>query len=577
MSEQSVESVCQVCPFNEFADSETNYNNEASSDGQSTSCSDEEPETQEHETDVFSGTEFDTYDANEKSIVVSGRTWRCKSTPGEHLPPLPWNASLTGKSESVSTMEECFRLFVSDDIIDIIIRHTNQKARDVCNGTEKIWKPVDRVEIKAFFGLLLIIGRFRESRENKNLLWRKCASYSRSIYAAVMTRDRFKDILQFIRFDDCTTRSERKETDKLAGLREVTDLFTENCRNSYHASHAGTIDEQLVGFRGRCPFKVYMPNKSGKYGIKLRTLCDSKTFYCCNLDVYLGKFKNTISEEEERVVKRLTDFWKNSGRTVTTDNSFTDINLAEDLLKNEIYTVGAIHKNKEDFPKSLINTYRRQQFSTQFLFTNNLTLVSYVPKPGKCIVLLSSLHQEHNICGPKDNYKPEIMSYYNVTKGAVDTLNKLLQEYSCRRCTRRWTLSLFLHYLDIAAYNALVLWLIKNPTWQCNERMHKKREIFLEMLAAELYSENIDRRATAFENGNSILHRHVAKAIEDTGRKLRRCNRICTTTGKRSRCYICIGNDNKYSTKCDNCYRYICGNHVVILKEILCIHCTENE
>lgn len=41
-------------------------------------------------------------------------------------------------------------------------------------------------------GLLLIIGRFRESREYKNHLWRKNKALSRPIYTAIISRSKVK-------------------------------------------------------------------------------------------------------------------------------------------------------------------------------------------------------------------------------------------------------------------------------------------------------------------------------------------------------------------------------------------------
>lgn len=49
------------------------------------------------------------------------------------------------------------------------------------------------------------------------------------------------------------------------------------------------VDEYLVGFRGRCPFKQYIPSKPAKYGIKIWAACDAKTSYCFNMQVYTGK------------------------------------------------------------------------------------------------------------------------------------------------------------------------------------------------------------------------------------------------------------------------------------------------
>jgi len=75
-----------------------------------------------------------------------------------------------------------------------------------------------------------------------------------------------------------------------------------------------------------------------------------------------------------------------------------------------------MRKNRADLSKSLTNMQSQTQFSSKFLFTDNLTLVSYVPKPRKCVILLSSMHHEHNISGPDNSYKPKMILYYNTTK-----------------------------------------------------------------------------------------------------------------------------------------------------------------
>ena len=104
--------------------------------------------------------------------------------------------------------------------------YTNQKVKQF--HKDESWKSVDRIEINAFMGLLLIIGRFRKSREYKNHLQRKNKALSRPIYTAIMSHNRFKDILRFIRFDDNTTREERKSCDKLAVILSVTQEIVVN-------------------------------------------------------------------------------------------------------------------------------------------------------------------------------------------------------------------------------------------------------------------------------------------------------------------------------------------------------------
>ena len=40
-----------------------------------------------------------------------------------------------------------------------------------------------------------------------------------------------------------------------------------------------TIDEQFVVFRGKCPIRVFIKSKPGKYGLKLWVAADAKNFY----------------------------------------------------------------------------------------------------------------------------------------------------------------------------------------------------------------------------------------------------------------------------------------------------------
>lgn len=48
---------------------------------------------------------------------------------------------------------------------------------------------------------------------------------------------------------------------------------------------------------------------------------------------------------------------------------------------------------------------------------------SYVPKRNPSVVLLSSMHHSHTV--DIDSGKPEIILFYNETKGAVDTIDQL--------------------------------------------------------------------------------------------------------------------------------------------------------
>lgn len=58
--------------------------------------------------------------------------------------------------------------------------------------------------------------------------------------------------------------------------------------------------------------------------------------------------------------------------------------------------------------------------------------------------------------GGKD--KPLAVLEYNRTEGGIDNLDKITCTYSCRRKTSHWPIALFHNMLDVAGYNAFVLW-----------------------------------------------------------------------------------------------------------------------
>ena len=50
-----------------------------------------------------------------------------------------------------------------------------------------------------------------------------------------------------------------------------------------------TVDEQLLGFRGRVLFRMYIASKPDRYGIKIFISADAESHYCLDAVPYLGK------------------------------------------------------------------------------------------------------------------------------------------------------------------------------------------------------------------------------------------------------------------------------------------------
>lgn len=258
-----------------------------------------------------------------------------------------------------------------------------------------------------------------------------------------MSRTRFQNILRVLRFDNAAERRIRRSPDKLQPIRECFEIWNGYLQDGYVPDWNITVDEQLVTFRGRCPFRQYIPTKPGRYGIKFWAICDSVTSYAWKLEVYTGKVGETREKNQgENVVKRLVENIERSGRNITCDNFFTSYSLGSYLLSKNLTMLGTIRKNKPDLPTSFTNAKNRETYSTMFGFQNDRMILSYCPKKGKIVTLLSTLHDDKKVDNTAKK-KPEVILDYNKTKSGVDTMDQMTRAYSVRRMTRRWPMTVF--------------------------------------------------------------------------------------------------------------------------------------
>jgi hypothetical protein len=229
-------------------------------------------------------------------------------------------------------MYEVFNMFLDDEILYTICTFTNAEASHVVQELNanaapnrmRIWIDVDPVKIRAFFCVLLIAGALRCRKETISEMWTTDETIRRAVFTAAMARNRFAQILQFIRFDDKSTRVQRKANDKLAAVREIWDQFVENYKKLLEPFEHMTVDEELVAFLGKCPMRQYMKSKPSKYGIKVWAAAEVKTPYLYNLQIYTAKLPENAPEKKlgHRVAYDLMELLFGTGRGVTKDNFF---------------------------------------------------------------------------------------------------------------------------------------------------------------------------------------------------------------------------------------------------------------
>ncbi|XP_039298114.1 uncharacterized protein LOC120354734 [Nilaparvata lugens] len=223
---------------------------------------------------------------------------------------------------------------------------------------------------------------------------------------------------------------------------------------------------------------MYLPSKPNKYGIEIMMLCDVKTKYLINGIPYLGKDSNPSGLPlGAYYTKELTKTIHGTNRNVTMDNWFTSIPLAKDMLSSHQLTiVGTLRSNKKEIPPEMSNEKSRKIGSVMFAYNNELVLVSYKAKKSKMVFLLSTTHENGTVS--ETTGKPDIVEFYNSTKGAVDTFDEMSSNMSCSHKTQRWPLCIFYGMVNSTLVNAYVIYVhnsVKEKKKPINRREFAKQ------------------------------------------------------------------------------------------------------
>lgn len=240
----------------------------------------------EDDGDVYqarNGTTWEVYNTN------SSTAGRCSSQNIMRVQPGP--TSYATSRISTGSPLSAWKLLIDEPMVRHICRCTNEEASRQRSSEE--WK-VSPTDLETVFGLMYAKGLFLSSKTPMRLLW--STKWSMPLFSA-MSRDRFYEIMRYMRFDEKPTRSERLQRDKFALASDLWTPFVDNCVKCFNPYENLTIDEQLVPCKTRCRFIQYMANKPDKFGLKFFLAVDLKQKYVCNGLPYLGKYDDRPEDE----------------------------------------------------------------------------------------------------------------------------------------------------------------------------------------------------------------------------------------------------------------------------------------
>jgi len=230
-------------------------------------------------------------------------------------------------------------LFLTDDILNCMVLETNRNAEQYLKSIRlsrssryHSWQPIVLEDMTKFIGLLLWMGVVKYP--NNADYWSKAERYEKSVAPKIMSRNKFELILRFWHFADNETSN---KSDCLYKIRNILDKINFNFEHLLTPGEIIAVDESMIPFRGRLKFRQYIPSKRHKYGVKLLKICDVNGF-TYKIIIYEGKQSISVQSLGETIVLSLCEKYLEKGRTIVTDNFYTSVPLAKQLLNKKTFS-----------------------------------------------------------------------------------------------------------------------------------------------------------------------------------------------------------------------------------------------
>lgn len=393
-------------------------------------------------------------------------------------------------------------LFWDESVWNLITDETNRQATHIKeekpnNYSAKSFHPVTVAEMKAFFGcriaMELLIYKDRYSS-----YWKQKDNWITSTpgFGKVFTRDRFLAIWSMLH---CVNERDENvdKSDKLYKSRPIFNIILPNFQRYYVPDCELSLDEGMIPTKNALSFKQYIKDKPIRWGLKTFLLCESKTGYIMNAEMYTGKV--ALNEDLEKLlgvtgclVARLCDPIQGRNHCIFTDRFYTSVNTAEYLLQTKTTRLcGTCMTNRKRFPKELVKK-KMDRGSNSMLYNGKTAALVWCDK--KPIYFLSTKYVRDADVSvlryDKKEHKrmpvpcPAIVKSYNSFMGGTDKNDQMTKLQKSRR-HYKWPRRLMVKFFVWSAYNAYIIQDHYKPHKLPGKRLHTFH-MFIDKLCHEL-------------------------------------------------------------------------------------------
>lgn len=374
-----------------------------------------------------------------------------------------------------STPLEFFHFYFTPELKKIIIEESNLYATQ-----KQISNPVSLSDndFNKFLGILIYTSVIKYP--NTRLYWSD--KYGYEPIKKTMPQKRFEKLRSIIHFNDNSKELPRDnpDRDKLYKIRPIIDILN-NRFNQVPLDQKLSIDEQMCATKMSHYIKQYLPNKPHKWCFKLYLLC-SLLGYAHKFEIYTGSNGKNVPDQNEpnlgeagnTVVRLVRIVPRRGNHIINFDNFYTSLPLVTYLAKEGIFSLGTVRINRvrncklPDKKALMKRNIPRGFYEENVANVDGVDVSAVVWKDNKPVNLLSTYigAEPATTVTRFDKARkervpiscPKVVREYNAHMGGVDLLDSFIGRYHVTMKSRKWTMRLFYHSLDISIINAWIMY-----------------------------------------------------------------------------------------------------------------------
>ncbi|GFO02956.1 PiggyBac transposable element-derived protein 4 [Plakobranchus ocellatus] len=481
--------------------------------------------------------------------------------PKNRNEPGVW-AELTADSSALS----CFRCLFDDEVTNLLLDAINRYAQvqvqkhtpPTRHSRYSKWTDLSKEELFKFLAVLTAMGiderdRLEDYRSEHMALYTP-------FHSQMFSQTRFEMIYSTM------LHVGEPDSERKAKIEPFVNLLIDKYNNAFTPYENLSLDEMIVGWKGRWKYKQYNATKPHKYHIKSFGLTDSSTGYVLNLLTYYGKDTSYDPETDQNsghAIKIFDTLLKPIGKGyhVFADRYYTTRALIDHLISKDIYYTGTVQVNRVGFPPE-IKTMRLGHMESKHWMTetDSIFCLSWKDKKAKKPVVLASTKACADFKNKGRKSVPSSIDCYNQNMNGCDLTDRMVGYFGLqKRRSFKWWKKIFHWILEITTNNAHKLYVLTRPP--TTKKKHLQLKFFklqlIEQLA-EAAAELAPNNAPVNPSGgrprtNPVERLEYTKHMIIYTPEDRRC-RVCSRPGKKIRtnfaCEGCTGQPHLHPKHC---------------------------